>query len=85
MWLQCCHQTKLFWRLFPLACQVLCSLESGCWYQSGVCLERDKKSLLKSLCVFRVMKDHSMFAFLLKRQQGGGWCKTCHRFCCVHL
>lgn len=52
MWLQCCHQTKLFRGLFPLACQVLCSLENGCWYQSGVCLERDKKGLLKSLCVF---------------------------------
>lgn len=63
MWLQCCHKTQLCWGLFPLTCQVLCSLESDCWYQSGVCLERDKRPSYK-VCMFRVMKNRSTFAFL---------------------
>lgn len=48
-WMQlwCCHKTKFCCGLFPLTCQVLCSLESGRWYQSGVCLQRDKKALLQ--------------------------------------
>lgn len=86
MSLQCCHQTKLFWGLFPLACQVLCSLENGCCYQSGICLERDKKGILKCLCVFREIWRIILHLLLSseKTQQGGGWCKTCHR-CTVHL
>lgn len=77
MWLQCCHQTKLLWGLFPLACHVLYSLGNGCWYQSGVCLERDKKSLVKSLCMFREFWRIILPLLLSseKTHQGGGWCK----------
>lgn len=70
MWLQCCHKTQLCWGLFPLTCQVLCSLERDCWYQSAVCLERDKRPSCK-VCVFRVMKNHSTFAFIFWNDVAG--------------
>lgn len=75
MWLQCCHKTQLCWGLFPLTCQVLCSLERDCWYQSGVCLERDKRPSYK-VCVFRVMKTHSTFAFIF-REEGSAKPRLC--------
>lgn len=70
--LQCCHKAELCCGSFPLTCQALHSLQRGCCYQGGGCLERDKKAFIQSFCacVCRVVKEHSTIPFFLLAQGG---------------